>query len=125
MNHGMGGGTIQMPSDQGGLQFPGQHGRPNNTSGADNTTDSNPQFPGFGSPGGMTPPDGMEMPNGMEMPEGMENIFPGQSSTKQGSFPDRGQDGNAPAQGNNPWALVAATIVILAAGLLFALKFKR
>ena len=73
----------------------------------------------------MTPPDGMETPDGMEMPEGMENMFPGQNGTNQGNFPDRGQTGTVPTQGNNQWITLTVTIVILAVGLLFAFKFKR
>ena len=115
----------QMPGGQDGMQMPGQNGTPNNTSSTDSTTDGNQQFPGFGNQGGMTPPDGMETPDGMEMPEGMENMFPGQNGTNQGNFPDRGQTGTASTQGDNQWILLAVTIVILAAGLLFAFKFKR
>jgi len=76
-------------------------------------------------PAGMELPDGMELPEGMEMPEGMGNMFPGQDGNSQGSIPNRGQTGTASAQVNNQWVLIAVTIVILAAGLLFAFKFKR
>ncbi len=83
------------------------------------------QFGGFGGQGGMTPPDGMEIPDGMEMPEGMENMFPGQNGNSQESFPDRGQANTAATQVSNQWIQLAITIVVLAAGLMFAFKFKR
>ena len=104
------GGNGQRPS------MPGEENR--------DTTDTNnqmPQMPGgqmpgqFGGQGGMTPPDGMEMP------EGMENMFPGQGSN---GFPSRGQTGAA-VQSNHQWGILVITVVILAAGLLFAWKFKR
>ena len=124
----------QMPGGQGGMQMPGQGGMPqipgqsstvNNTSSTDETTGGSPQFPGFGGQGGMELPEGMEMPEGMEIPEGMGNMQPGQNGNSQGGFPDRGQTGTAPTQGNNQWVLLVVTMVILAAGLLFAFKFKR
>ena len=121
----------QMPGGQGGMPMPGQSDTANNTSGTDETTNGSQQFPGFGGqgnmefPAGMELPDGMELPESMEMPEGMENMFPGQNGTNQGNFPDRGQAGTAPTQVNNQWVLIAVTIVILTAGLLFAFKFKR
>ena len=99
-------------------QRPGMPGEENR-----DTTDTNnqmPQMPGgqmpgqFGGQGGMTPPDGMEMP------EGMENMFPGQGSN---GFPGRGQTGAA-VQSNHQWGILVITVVILAAGLLFAWKFK-
>ena len=122
-------GEMQMPQmpGQGGIpQMPGQSDTANNTSGTDETTGTSQQFPGFGSqggmefPGGMEMPEGIELPEGMAMPEGMENVFPGQNGNSQGSFPDRGQTGTTPTQGNNQWVLLTVTIVILAAGLLFA-----
>lgn len=121
----------QMPGGQGGMPMPGQSDTANNTSSTDETTNGSQQFPGFGGqgnmefPAGMELPDGMELPEGMEMPEGMGNMFPGQDGNNQGSFPDRGQTGTAPTQGNNQWVLLVVTVVILAAGLLFAFKFKR
>ena len=121
----------QMPGGQGGMPMPGQSDTANNTSSTDETTNGSQQFPGFGGqgnmefPAGMELPDGMELPEGMEMPEGMGNMFPGQDGNSQGSFPNRGQTGTAPTQVNNQWVLIAVTIVILAAGLLFAFKFKR
>ena len=54
----------------------------------------------------------MTPPEGMDMPDGMENMFLGQNSF-------------APAQGGNQWGLIVVIIVILAVGLLFAVKFKR
>ena len=121
----------QMPGGQGGMQMPGQSGDVDKTSSTDGTTNGSQQFPGFGGqgnmefPAGMELPDGTELPEGMEMPEGMGNMFPGQDGNSQGSFPNRGQTGTAPTQVNNQWVLIAVTIVILAAGLLFAFKFKR
>ena len=121
----------QMPGGQGGMPMPGQSDTANNTSTTDKTTNGSQQFPGFGGqgnmefPAGMELPDGMELSEGMEMPEGMENMFPGQDGNSQGSFPNRDQTGTAPTQANNQWVLIAVTIVILAAGLLFAFKFKR
>ena len=121
----------QMPGGQGGMPMPGQSDTANNTSSTDETTNGSQQFPGFGGqgnmefPAGMELPDGMELPEGMEMPEGMGNMFPGQDGNSQGSFPNRGQTGTAPTQVNNQWVLIAVTIVILAAGLLFVFKFKR
>ncbi len=55
----------------------------------------------------------------------IENMFPEQTGSSQGGFPDRAQTGTAPTQINNQWILLTVTIVILAAGLLFAFKFKR
>lgn len=109
----------QMPAGQGGMQMPGQNGTPNNTSGTDNATDGNQQFPNFDGQGGMTPPEGMEMP------EGMENMFPGQNGNSQSGFPNRGQTGDAPTQEANQWVLLVVTVAVLAAGLLFAFKYKR
>ena len=109
----------QMPAGQGGMQMPGQNGTPNNTSGTDNATDDNQQFPNFDGQGGMTPPEGMEMP------EGMENMFPGQNGNSQSGFPNRGQTGDAPTQEANQWVLLVGTVAVLAAGLLFAFKYKR
>ena len=109
----------QMPAGQGGMQMPGQNGTPNNTSGTDNATDDNQQFPNFDGQGGMTPPEGMEMP------EGMENMFPGQNGNSQSGFPNRGQTGDAPTQEANQWVLLVVTVAVLAAGLLFAFKYKR
>ena len=121
MNHGGGfGDKGQRPglsgdnadTDNTGMQIPSM---PDNTSASGNS--QMPQMPG--GQGGMTPPDGLEMPGGME------NMFPGQNGTNQGNLPDRGPTGTTPDQGNHPWILIAVTIVILAAGLLFASKFKR
>ena len=109
----------QMPAGQGGMQMPGQNGTPNNTSDTDNATDGNQQFPNFDGQGGMTPPEGMEMP------EGMENMFPGQNGNSQSGFPNRGQTGDAPTQEANQWVLLVVTVAVLAAGLLFAFKYKR
>ena len=109
----------QMPAGQGGMQMPGQNGTPNNTSGTDNATDDNQQFPNFDGQGGMTPPEGMEIP------EGMENMFPGQNGNSQSGFPNRGQTGDAPTQEANQWVLLVVTVAVLAAGLLFAFKYKR
>ena len=109
----------QMPAGQGGMQMPGQNGTPNNTSGTDNATDGNQQFPNFDGQGGMTPPEGMEIP------EGMENMFPGQNGNSQSGFPNRGQTGDAPTQEANQWVLLVVTVAVLAAGLLFAFKYKR
>ncbi len=113
-----GSGNSQMPQMTGG-QMPGQFGGFGNTSSIDESASGNQQFPNFGGQGGMTPPDSMEMP------EGMENMFPGQNGNGQGSFPDSGQTNTAATQGSNQWIQLAITIVILAAGLLFAFKFKR
>lgn len=55
----------------------------------------------------------------------MEKMFSKQNSSSQGGYPDRAQTGTAPTKENNQWVLLAVTIVILAAGLLFAFKFKR
>ena len=71
------------------------------------------QFPDFGGQGGMTPP------------EGTENLFPGQNGSGQSGFPTRGQTGSAPTQGGSQLVLLAVTIAILGAGLLFAFQFKR
>ena len=109
----------QMPAGQGGMQMPGQNGTPNNTSGTDNATDDNQQFPNFDGQGGMTPPEGMEIP------EGMENMFLGQNGNSQSGFPNRGQTGDAPTQEANQWVLLVVTVAVLAAGLLFAFKYKR
>lgn len=94
----------QMPGGQGGMQPP---------------NGGNQQFPNFGGQGDMTPP------KGMDMPDGMENMFPGQNGNSQGEFPTGGQNGSAPTQGGNQWGLLVVTIVILAVGLLFVVKFKR
>ena len=109
----------QMPAGQGGMQMPGQNGTPNNTSGTDNATDGNQQFPNFDGQGGMTPPEGMEIP------EGMENMFLGQNGNSQSGFPNRGQTGDAPTQEATQWVLLVVTVAVLAAGLLFAFKYKR
>ena len=116
MNNGFGGGRGQMPGMGGNRTKTSEVTSPDNTGSGDMQM---PQMPGFGGQGGM------EFPEGMEMPEGMENMFPGQDGSSQGSFPDRAQTGTTPTQGNNSWVLLIVAIVILAAGLLFAFKFKR
>ena len=68
------------------------------------------QFPGFGGQGGMTPP------------EGMENMRPGQNS---GNIPQQQPSKNPAESQNSPWFLLTVTLVILAAGLVFAFRFKR
>ena len=118
-------GGMQMP-DQGGMpQIPGQSGTVDNTSSTDDTTGGSPQFPGFGGQGGMEFPEGMEMPEGMELPEGMENMQPGQNWNAEGSFPDKEQTSTGTAQGATQWIMLGIAVAILAAGLLFAFKFKR
>ena len=99
--------------------MPGQFGGFGNTSNTDESGSGNQQFPNFGGQGGMTPP------NGMEMPEGMENMFPGQNDNSQSGFPNRGQSGDAPTQGNNQVMLLGISVAILLAGLVFVFKFKR
>ena len=89
------------------------------TSSTEESGGGNRQFPSFGGQGGMTPPAGMEIP------EGMENMFPGQNGNSQGSFPSREQTVSSSVQSGNSWGLLAVTVVILGAGLLFASKFKR
>lgn len=125
MNHGGGFGDKGQRSgssgdnadtDNTGTQIPSMS---DNTSGTDNATDDNQQFPNFDGQGGMTPPEGMEMP------EGMENMFPGQNGNSQSGFPNRGQTGDAPTQEANQWVLLVVTVAVLAAGLLFAFKYKR
>ena len=114
--------TPQMPGGQGGMQMPGQSGDVDNTSSTDETTeiiDDSQQFPGFGGRGGM------ELPEGMEIPEGMENMQPGQIGNAEGGFPDRGQTGTGTTQGGTQWIMLGIAVVILAAGLLFAFKYKR
>ena len=86
----------------------------------DNTSGNNGQMAQIpGGQGGITPPEGMEMP------ERMENIFHGQNGNSQDRVPNIGQGGSAPTQGSSHWVLLAATLVILAAGLLVAFKYKR
>ena len=102
----------QMPGGQGGMQMPGQGGMQPPNGG-------NQQFPNFGGQGGMTPPEGMGIP------EGMENMFPGQNGNSQGDFLNLDQTGTGSVQGDNQWILLAVSLVILAAGLLFAFKFKK
>ena len=105
------GSNSQLP------QMPGQFGGFDNTSNTDETGDQ--RVPSFGGQGGMTPPEGMEIP------EGMENMFPGQNGNSQSGFPDRGQTDSAPAQSNDPWVLLVVSVAVMAAGLLFAFKYKR
>ena len=86
----------------------------------DNTSGNNGQMAQIpGGQGGITPPEGMEMP------ERMENIFHGQNGNSQDRVPNIGQGGSAPTQGSSHWVLLVATLVILAAGLLVAFKYKR
>ena len=110
MNHGMGGGNMQMP---------GQTDPAGTPSGTDETTRDSQQFPGF------APQENMEFPAEMEPPEGAENLSPGQDSSTQADPSNTAQTGSAPTQGNYPWVLIIVTAGILAAGLLFVLKFKR
>ena len=105
--------------------MPGQSGTANNTSSTDETTGGSPQFPGFGGQGGMEFPEGMEMPEDMELPEGIENMQPGQNWNAEGSFPDKEQTSTGTAQGATQWIMLGIAVAILAAGLLFAFKFKR
>ncbi len=99
---------------------------------------------GMQMPEGMEPPDGMQMPGGMEMPNGMtapggaetpqdETTRPdgtvpaqnGQTRFPQTNFPaENWSDSNMP-QSSNQWLLLGLSALILAAGLLFAFKFKR
>ena len=121
---GNGGGEIpQLPQGQDGMQqpgqgemqeIPGQSGSTEPSSGAD----TEQRFPGFGAQGGMT------LPEGMQMPVGTENTLPAHSGGAQQGFPDSGQ-ADPSAQSSSPWLLPALTLLILAAGLLFAFKFKR
>ena len=114
-----------MMGSQGGMEMPAQGEMPQmpGQSDAEDSAGGNPQFPGFGGQGGMEPPEGMEMPGGGEIPEGME--MPGQSGRGEGSFPVSGQTGVPASQGSGQWLLLAVTVVVLAAGLVFAIKFKR
>ena len=59
------------------------------------------------------------------MPQGMEDMFSSQNSTTRQTTPNRGQPSFVPAQGGGQVILLAASVVILAAGLIFAFKFKR
>ena len=108
MGGGFGGGRGQMPG---------------NTSGNGNSQMQ--KLPGGQGEMRMPGQYGMTPPGGMEMPEEMENIFPGQSGSNEGGISGRGQTGAVPAQGNHPWILMVITVVILAAGLLFVIRFKR
>ena len=100
-------------------QIPGLSGTGSGTSDAGDAAGGGQQFPGFDGQGNMT------LPEGMEIPEGMENMFPGQTGSSQGDFSNRGQTGAVLPQGGSQLILLAVTAVILAAGLLFAFKFKR
>lgn len=116
-------GTIQMPDGQGGMQMPdGQGGMqmPNGQGGM--------QMPN--GQGGMQMPngqDGTQTPDrqeGIELPSGDE-FLDKQNGKTQGGFPDRDQSTTSSAGGNTQWVLLAVTVVLLIAGLLFAIKFKR
>lgn len=125
MNNTIGGGDIQLPqgdvtqpdaSGDGEAQIPtmpedglGMAQMPGQTGGM--------QVPGqTGTGDSVTPPDGMELPDEMEMPDGMGTMIPGMDTQVQSG---------STAQGGNQWLLLGVTLVILAAGLLFAIKYKR
>ena len=77
---------------------------------SENTPGQMPQIPGNQNP--------MGFPEGMEMPNGMEGRFPGQDGHREQA------NTNAP-QEMAQWTLLIAAFVVMAAGLLFAFKFKR
>ncbi len=91
---------------------------------------------GMEMPEGMTFPHGMEMPEGMQMPAGDNTENPqngaaaeptqnGQSGFPLGNFPAGNRPDSAMTQSGNSWILLRISVVVLAAALLFAFKFKR
>ena len=87
---------------------------PSNSANTEDTNGGNPQFPSFGRQGGF--------PENLQMPEGAETMFP---ENRESRIPSRGQSNMNAAQSSIPWKFLVATLVILAAGLLFVYKFKR
>lgn len=100
------GGDSRQPGQSSAPQMPGLPG--NGPSGAGVPPGGDPQFPGFGGQGGM------------QSPGGMEGMGPG-----QGRFPAAEQTASAPVPDSSPWLWLAAAAVILTAGLVFAVRFKR
>jgi len=84
---------------------------------------------GFGGRGQQPGIPGRNGPNNGNdvQTQGPSNNAPNQmpNDNKQGGFHDRSQTGTASMQGDNHWILLAVTIVVLATGLLFAMKFKK
>ena len=116
-------GDMQMPQMSGqndSQQMPGQSDTVNNPSSTDEATDGNQQFPAFSGQESMESPECMELPEGIEMPDGTDSMFPGQNSDNQSSFPDGGQ-----SDSGTQWVLLGITALILLAGLVFTIKFKR
>lgn len=87
---------------------------PGNSANTEDTNGGNPQFPSFGRQGGF--------PENLQMPEGAETMFP---ENRESRIPSRGQSNMNAAQSSIPWKFLVATLVILAAGLLFVYKFNR
>ena len=80
------------------------------------------QRPGMSGDNTSTENTGTQIPS-MPRQGGMQ--VPGQSGSNQGGFSDRGQTEATPTQGNHQWILAMITVVVFAAGLLLAFKFKR
>ena len=120
MGGGFGGGDRWSDSTDGSsTQRPGSSDGSESRPSVPGGQGGNQQIPGFGGQGGMTPPEGMEIP------EGMESMFPNQSGSSQGRAPGSGQAGSVTMPGSGQGLLLIVTVLMLAAGLLFAFKFKR
>ncbi len=65
------------------------------------------------------------LPEGMEPPEGMEGMQPGENENNQGALPGHSQAGTDTDQGGISWILLAVSAAVLAAGLLFAFRYRR
>ena len=134
MNNGMGGGNIQMPVLSGGTSENAADGAqmgtmPDGTSGGD-MPDGQGGMQRPGQSGGISEPSETEETAGetpemetqaeIQMPEGMENMH-----GDRGDFQAMGQNSAGTAQSSNPWILLGVCLLVLAAGLIFAFKFKR
>ncbi|MFQ9509992.1 MAG: hypothetical protein ACLRZ7_03520 [Lachnospiraceae bacterium] len=69
------------------------------------------------------------MPNGMQIPDNAAgNNFPGENGLmdeNRGNMTQMGMLDSQSSNGIDTWILLGSSVVILLAGLIFAIKFKR
>ena len=105
-------------SDMGtmGKGFGGKDRQPGNQNTGNGTQ---PQKPAENAPGQMPGSQNpMGFPEGMETPEGMGGSFPGQDGHREQANTDA-------SQGMAQWTLLIIAFAVMAAGLLFAYKFRQ
>ena len=101
MNNAMGAGMMQMEGESSDEQTRGEIPEESTQPSSDETEGTASRMPEI------------------QMPEGMEDMM------GQGRVPGTQQDGSGATQDSVQWILLVASVMVLAAGLLFAVKFKR